>query len=72
MVETLLVANNFDCHVLICLVVQRAYHLSEAALSNHLENLVAITNVVVNYLRRKKVLIKMNILTSLDIISFHK
>lgn len=53
MMEALLVANNFDCHVLVRLVVQRAYHLAEAALSNHLENLVAITNVVVNYLMRE-------------------
>jgi hypothetical protein len=54
MVEALLVANDFDCDILICLVIQGADHLAKAAFSNHLEDFVAITNVIVNHLKWKR------------------
>ena len=54
MVEALFVANDFDSDVLIGLVVKGPNHLSEAALANHFEDLVAITNMVVNHLRTMK------------------
>lgn len=54
MVEALFVANDFDCDVLIGLVVEGPNHLSKTALANHFENLVAITNMVVNHLRTMK------------------
>lgn len=52
MMESLFVANDFDCDVLISFVVQCANHLTETALSNHFQNLVAITNVIVNHLQQ--------------------
>lgn len=54
MVEALLVANNFDCDILIGFVVESSDNLSKAAFANHFENLVAITDVVVNHLRGEK------------------
>ena len=54
MVEALFVANNFDCDILIGLVVEGPNHLSKAALANHFEDFVAITNMVVNHLRTMK------------------
>lgn len=54
MMEALFVANDFDCDILIGFVVERSNHLPEAALANHLENLVAITNVIVNHLRERE------------------
>jgi hypothetical protein len=54
MMEALFVANDFDCDVLIGLVVQSTNHLSKASLTNHLENLVAIANVIVNHLEKRK------------------
>jgi hypothetical protein len=50
MMEALFVANDFDCDILIGFVVERSNHLSKAALSNHLEDFVAITNVIVHHL----------------------
>lgn len=50
MMEALFVANDFDCDILIGFVVEGANNLAEAALANHLENLVAITNVIMNHL----------------------
>lgn len=54
MVEALLVANDFDCDVMIRFVVQCANHLAEASLSNHFQDLVAVTNVIVNDLKRER------------------
>jgi hypothetical protein len=50
MMEALFVANDFDCDILIGFVVEGSNHLSKAALSNHLEDFVAITNVIVHHL----------------------
>jgi hypothetical protein len=50
MVEALFVANDFDCDVLIGFVVQGADDLSKAALSNHFQDFVAVTDVVVDHL----------------------
>lgn len=50
-VEALFVADDFDCDVLVGLVVQCANHLTEAAFPNHLQDLVAIADVVVNHLK---------------------
>jgi hypothetical protein len=54
MVEALFVANDFDCDVLIGFVVQGTDDLSEAALANHLQDLVAVTDVVVNHLKARE------------------
>lgn len=54
MMESLLVANNFDCHILIGFVIQRTYDLSKATLANHLQDLVTVANVVVNDLRGRR------------------
>jgi hypothetical protein len=51
MVEALFVANDFDCDILIGFVVECTNNLSKASFSNHLENLVAITDVIVNHLK---------------------
>lgn len=52
-VEALLVADDLDGHVLVGAVVQRADHLPEAALADHLEDLVAVADVVVGNLETK-------------------
>lgn len=52
--EALFVANDFDCDILICFVVERTNHLAEASLSNHLQDLVTVTNVIVNHLKRTR------------------
>lgn len=57
MMEAFLVADDFDCDVLIRFVVESSDNLPETSLSNNLKNLVAITNVIVNHLRREKVII---------------
>lgn len=54
MVEALFVSDDFDCDILICFVVQCANHLPKAALANHLQDLIAIANVIVNHLRMRK------------------
>lgn len=54
MVEALFVANDFDCDVLIGFVVERTNDLSKASFANHLENFVAIANVIVNHLGKKR------------------
>lgn len=51
MMKALLVANYFDGHVKSSFVVQRTNHLTKTAFANHLENLVAIADVVVNDLK---------------------
>lgn len=51
MMEALLVANNFDCHILIGFVIQCPDDLAEATLANHLEYLIAIAYVIVNDLK---------------------
>ena len=51
MMEALLVADNFDGHVQSSFVVQRTNHLSKTAFANHLENFVAIADVVMNDLK---------------------
>lgn len=61
MMEAFLVADNFDCDILICFVVQSSDDLTKASFSNHFENLVAVTNVIVNHLRRVKVLIILSV-----------
>lgn len=53
MVEAFLVANDFDCHVLVGFVVQCPDHLSEAALADDLQDFVPVADVVVNHLMRK-------------------
>lgn len=55
MMEPLLVADDFDCHILIGFVIQRPDDLSEAPLANHLQYLVAIAYVVMNNLRESRV-----------------
>lgn len=47
MVESFLVSDQFDGYVFVGHVVQGAYHLSETALSNHLQDLVTISYVIV-------------------------
>lgn len=48
--EALLVPDDLDGHVVVRLVVERANHLPETALANHLEDLVAVRDVVMAYL----------------------
>lgn len=50
--EPLLVPDDLDRHVLVGHVVERLYHLAEAALSDHLEDLVSITDVIMQHLRQ--------------------
>lgn len=50
MMETLFVANNFDCHILIGFVIQCPDDLAKTTLANHFEYLIAIANVIVNNL----------------------
>lgn len=50
MVKSFLVSDDFDGYVLVGHVIQGAYHLSEAALSNHLEDLIAKSYVIVQNL----------------------
>lgn len=54
MVEALLVPNDFDCDIVICFMVQCANNLAETAFANHFQNLVAIANVIMNHLGRKR------------------
>lgn len=54
MMEAFLVADDFDCNVGVRFVVECANHLAEASLSNHLENLVTVTNVIVDNLRKRR------------------
>lgn len=49
-VEALLVADDFDCHVLVGFVVQRPDDLAEAALADDLEDFVPVADVVVDHL----------------------
>lgn len=51
--EAFLVADDFDCNVGICFVVEGADDLPKAPLSNHLKNLVTVTNVIVDNLRKR-------------------
>jgi hypothetical protein len=51
MMETLLVTNNFDCHILIGFVIQCPDDLTKATLADHFEYLVAIADVIVNDLK---------------------
>lgn len=53
MMEALLVANYFDCHVLICFVIEGTYDLSEASLSDDFENFITIADVIVNHLCKR-------------------
>lgn len=52
-VESLLVPDDLDGDVSVGHVIERLDHLAETALSDHLQNFVAITNVVVQYLEKK-------------------
>ena len=54
MVEALFVANDFDCDILICFMIQCANHLTKTSLSNHLQNLITVTNVIVDNLQNIK------------------
>lgn len=54
MMEALLVADDFDRNILIGFVVECANHLAKASLSNHLENLVTVTNVIVDNLQERR------------------
>lgn len=61
MMEALLVANDFDCDILIGFVVEGPNDLSEAALANYLQDFVAIANVIMNNLTKiRKVLINVS------------
>lgn len=53
MMESLFVPDYFDGHMLIGFVVQRSYHLSEAALSNDLKYFVSVRYVIVHNLSEK-------------------
>lgn len=53
-VEALFVSNDFDRDILISFVVQCANHLAETSLSNHLQNLIAIADVIMNHLKGEK------------------
>ena len=48
--EPLLVANDLDGHRMLGLVVEALDNLSERAFPNHLSDLVAVGDVVVEYL----------------------
>ena len=50
-VESFLVADDFDGHVQSSFVVQCTNHLAKTAFANHLQYLVAIADVVVNDLK---------------------
>lgn len=50
MMESLLVANNFDCHILIGFVIQCPYDLPKATLANYFQYLIAIADVIMNNL----------------------
>lgn len=50
MVESLLVPDDLDGDVMVCLVVQRPDHLSKAALANHLQDLIPVRDVVMYHL----------------------
>lgn len=51
MMKSLFVADDFDCDILVRFVVEGSNHLPEAPLSNHLQDLVTVTNVIVDNLR---------------------
>lgn len=55
MMESLLIANDFDCHILIGFMIQCTNDLSETSFANHLQYLVAIANVIMNDLEIAKV-----------------
>lgn len=46
--EAFLVPYDLDGDVLVRLVIESTHHLAEAALANHLEDFVAIANVIVH------------------------
>lgn len=50
MMKAFLVANDFDCYMLVGFVVQSSDHLSEAALADYLQDFVPVAYVVVNHL----------------------
>lgn len=50
--KSLLVSNEFDSHVFIGHMVQSAYHLSEATLSYHLQDFIAVSYVIVQDLHK--------------------
>lgn len=50
MMETFLVSYYLDSDMLIGLVVQRAYNLSETTLTNYLQYLVSVADVIVQNL----------------------
>jgi hypothetical protein len=51
MMKSLLVADDFDCDILIGFVVHGSNDLPERALTDHLEYLVAIADVIMDDLR---------------------
>lgn len=50
MVEAFLIADDFDCHVLVGFVVQRPDDLTEAAFADDLKDFVSVADVVVDHL----------------------
>lgn len=53
MMEALLIADDFDCHILICFVIERTYDLTEASLADDFEYFITITDVIVNHLQEE-------------------
>lgn len=49
-VEAFLIADDFDCHVLVGFVVQRPDDLAEAAFADDLKDFVPVADVVVDHL----------------------